>query len=97
MSKRIRSTDEPIEAEPVEDFLPAPGELRHSRAPMRMSYDRETDTLTLTFRAGAVDRSTEVLPGVVADFDASGGLMGLELLEASKRGADPEHLEFAVS
>ena len=56
---------------------------------MRLSYDPETDSLYIhmTERAGA--DSDEVVEGVVLDFDAQGGLVGIDVQHAS------QHVDFS--
>lgn len=51
---------------------------------MRIESDKETDTLTITLRDVKVKESDEVRPGVIADFRHGGGVVGFEVLEASK-------------
>lgn len=97
MKKRIRYTNEPIKSKPVKDFLPPPGTFKHSPRPLKVMYDKQTDTLTMTFRSGAVKESEEVTPGLIVDRDAAGAILGVELLDASKKGVDPKGVEFAVS
>jgi uncharacterized protein YuzE len=50
---------------------------------MRVSYDRETDILTVELRPQAVVDSLEERPGLVLDFDGDGDLVALELFDAS--------------
>ena len=45
---------------------------------MRIEYDKETDTLTITLRDVKVKESDEVRPGVIADFGHDGGVVGFE-------------------
>ena len=51
---------------------------------MKLSYDRETDSLYVLFidRPGA--DAVEVAPGVVADLDDAGGIVGLDIEHASR-------------
>ena len=51
---------------------------------MKAEYDKETDTLTITLRDARVKESDEIRPGVIADFGYDGGVVGFEVLEASK-------------
>ena len=63
---------------------------------MRVSYDEHTDTLILLLREGVdVAESDEERPGVILDFDATGGLVSVEILEASRRVTDARHVEFS--
>lgn len=54
---------------------------------MNIDYDGETDTLTIRLRESPVAESEEAAPGVIFDYDASGSLLSIEVLSASRRGA----------
>ncbi len=62
-----------------------------------MPYDATTDTLTLELGAGLVTESDEQKPGVIIDYDASGNIVGIEILDASKRVADARTMQFQVA
>jgi len=64
---------------------------------MKVIYDRETDTLTIIFSDARVAESDEDKPGVVLDYDDSGNLVSLEILDASRRVALPSRIEYEVS
>ena len=64
---------------------------------MNVTYDPHTDTLSIEFVAGPVAESDEDKPGVVLDYDAAGNLVGLEILDASKRIADPASVSLRVA
>lgn len=64
---------------------------------MKATYDSETDTLTLVFSDALVEESDEEKPGVILDYDKEGRLVGLEILDASKRVSNPRNFEFAVA
>ncbi|MCX7682973.1 MAG: DUF2283 domain-containing protein [Anaerolineae bacterium] len=63
---------------------------------MRVIYDRETDTLTVIFAETPVAESDEDKPGVILDYDASGNLVSLEILDASRRVTLPSRIEYQV-
>lgn len=63
---------------------------------MRITYDRNTDTLTVVLKDSPVTESDEDKPGVVLDFDADGDVVALEILDASRRVTDQRHVEFTA-
>jgi YD repeat-containing protein len=65
---------------------------------MKVTYDATTDTLTLILRDGVpVAESDEDKPGVILDYDAQGNLISLEVLDASRRVAEPRRIEFRIT
>jgi uncharacterized protein YuzE len=64
---------------------------------MKVIYDRETDTLTIILAESPVVESDEDKPGVILDYDASGNLVSLEILDASRRVMVPNRIEYQVS
>jgi len=63
---------------------------------VKVTYDRETDTLVITLRDERVRESDEVRPGVVADFGYDGGIVRFEILRASKVVEKATEMQFAV-
>ena len=64
---------------------------------MKMIYDKETDTLSIILRPGAVAESDEVHEGLILDYDKAGRLVSLELLDASEQVRQPRSVEFALA
>jgi uncharacterized protein YuzE len=56
---------------------------------MKTIYDKETDTLSILLRTGKVAESDEPRPGLILDYDRSGRLISIELLDASEQGQGP--------
>ena len=63
---------------------------------MKVIYDSETDTLTVILADTEITESDEDKPGVILDYDASGNLVSLEVLDASRRVGLPNQIEYRV-
>jgi uncharacterized protein YuzE len=63
---------------------------------VRGIYDPETDTLPMIFAETPVAESDEEKPGVILDYDATGNLVSLESLEASRRVTLPTRIDYIV-
>ena len=61
---------------------------------MKITYDQETDTITIRLKDIPISDSDELQEGVVADYDNEGNIVGLEIFEASKRVTQPQNLVF---
>ena len=59
---------------------------------MRIRYDSEVDALSISFRDTTVT-TQELVEGITAEYDAQGQLVGLEILDASKRFGDPSPMQ----
>ena len=52
---------------------------------MKLHYYPETDSLYIELKAGAGAESREIAEGLVADFDAEGNVVGLDIDRASNK------------
>ncbi len=64
---------------------------------MKITYDHQTDTLTIIFAETPVAESDEDKPGIILDYDAAGNLVSLEILDASQRVTSPTRIEYQVA
>jgi uncharacterized protein YuzE len=64
---------------------------------MKVTYDSEVDVLRILLSNRPIEESDEEKPGVVLDYDMDGNIVGLEILDASKRVENPRSLEYAVT
>ena len=64
---------------------------------MKVRYDPEVDVLTIALSDAPVEESDEDKPGVILDYDASGNVVGIEILDASKRMGNPMSVEYAIT
>jgi uncharacterized protein YuzE len=52
---------------------------------MRIQYDREADALYIQMQEKKVTKTKEVEEGLLVDFDEEDKLIGIEILDATKR------------
>lgn len=66
---------------------------------MRLHVDQEADALYLRLDESAIVESEEVSPGVVLDYNAENQVVGVEILQLSKRvpNLEPGKLVFETT
>jgi uncharacterized protein YuzE len=64
---------------------------------MKITYDPEVDVMRIVFSSALIEESDEEKPGVILDFDKDGNVVGMEILDASKRMENPRTVEYAVA
>ncbi len=64
---------------------------------MKVIYDKVTDTLSIVLRKGRIVESDEPRPGLILDYDKSGRLLSLEILDASEQVHGAQTVEFALA
>ena len=64
---------------------------------MKVVYDSQTDSLTITLRDERIKESDEMRPGVIVDFGYDGGVVRFEIMHASKTVQNTREIQFAVS
>ena len=64
---------------------------------MKVTYDPETDVLRILLNSEPIEESDEDKPGVVIDYDRNGDIVGIEVLDASRRVENPRAVEYAVN
>jgi uncharacterized protein YuzE len=60
---------------------------------MRVRLDHGADAIYVNLTDRAIKDSAEVAEGIIVDYDAEGRIVGVEILDASKRTDDPEVLK----
>jgi uncharacterized protein YuzE len=63
---------------------------------MKVTYDQETDTMTIALREERIKESDEVRPGVIADFGYDGRVVRFEILDASEVVQNTREMQFVV-
>lgn len=64
---------------------------------MKITYDPEVDILRIILINVPIEDSDEEKPGVILDYDEDGNIIGLEILDASKRIDNPRSLKYSIS
>ena len=63
---------------------------------MKVVYDPEIDVRGVLLSNAPVAESDRDKPGVILDGDAGGNMLSFEILDASKRMANPMSVEYAI-
>jgi uncharacterized protein YuzE len=64
---------------------------------MKVVYDPDADTLTITFLDTTIWDSSQDRPGAVLNYDADGNLASLVIPEASRRVMRPMGIDFQIA
>jgi len=64
---------------------------------MKITYDPEVDVMRIIFSSAPIEESDEEKPGVILDFDKDGNVVGMEILDASRRMENPRTVEYAIA
>ena len=63
---------------------------------MKVQYDPSADAMYLPLTDGVVADSDEVRDGVVLDYDEAGRVIGIEVLNLSRRADNPREMAFEL-
>ena len=61
---------------------------------MKITYDPQTNTLNIRPKEVHLSESDELQAGIIADYDANGSIVGLEILDASEGVTEPQNMIF---
>jgi len=64
---------------------------------MKVKYDKEVDILYIHLSDQKIKESDEDKPGIIIDYDDSGNIIGIEVLNASKRIPQPMKFEYEIA
>lgn len=64
---------------------------------MKITYDPEVDVLKILLSHTLVAESDEAKPGMILDYDQDGNIVGMEILNASKRMENPYAIEYSIT
>ena len=52
---------------------------------MNLSYDPDADSLWIRWNESPIDESDEIEPGIILDYNPEGIVVGVEIMDASKK------------
>ncbi len=64
---------------------------------MVIKYDKESDIIYIQFSENKVVESDEDKPGIILDYGANGDIIGIEILNASKKTKQPNGISYEVA
>ncbi|MFY9152079.1 MAG: DUF2283 domain-containing protein [Prolixibacteraceae bacterium] len=64
---------------------------------MLIKYDKEVDVVYIQFSEKKVAESDQDKPGIILDYDAEGNIVGIEVLDASKKMVQPNGVIYEVA
>ena len=64
---------------------------------MKIKYDPEVDILRITLKDVDIEESEEETSGIILDLDINGHVVGIEILQASKRIDNPQAIEYMIT
>ncbi len=63
---------------------------------MKVIYDPDTDTLSLLLKDEPVAESDELREGLIIDYAHNGGIVAIEILDASEHVAEPRSIAYEM-
>ena len=64
---------------------------------MIIKYDKESDVIYIQFSDNKVVESDEDKPGIFLDYGENGDIIGIEILNASKKTKQPNGISYEVA
>ena len=64
---------------------------------MKVKYDKEVDVLYIEFSDNKITESDEEKSGIILDYDSEGSIVGIEVLNASKKIKNINKVEYEVA
>lgn len=64
---------------------------------MKITYNPDVDVLRILLDDSVIDESDEDIEGVIMDYSSNGELIGIEILDASKRVDNPYALNYSIA
>jgi len=62
-----------------------------------IKYSKEVDVIYIKLSEAPVFENEEDKPGIILDYDESGNIVGIEVLEASKKTTQPNGISYEIA
>ena len=76
--------------------LSSEGKMARRQA-MKIVYDPGVDILRISFSSVKIAETAQPHPGMIFDYDEDGHIVGMEIIDASKRTDNPYSVEYTVA
>lgn len=64
---------------------------------MRITYHQDVDILRIVLNGSDIEESDENRTGVIIDYDEQGNVVGMEILDVSRRKENSKAIDYAVT
>lgn len=64
---------------------------------MKIKYDKKVDVLYISLSHEPVKESDESKPGIIIDYSDNASIVGIEILNASKKMQQPNKIDYEVA
>lgn len=64
---------------------------------MKIKYDPKVDVIRIILKDVEIEESDEETSGIILDFDSNRNVVGIEILQASKRIDNPQAIEYIIA
>ena len=64
---------------------------------MKIKYDKETDIVYIRFIEDVIAESDENKDGIIIDYSKEGKIVGIEILNASRKLQEPGKIEYEAA
>ncbi|MFN5628624.1 MAG: DUF2283 domain-containing protein [Bacteroidota bacterium] len=64
---------------------------------MKVKYDKEADVMYIYLNEEVIKESDESKQGIIIDYSENGSIVGIEIIDASKKMSQPSKVEYEVA
>ena len=64
---------------------------------MKVKYDKEADVMYIYLNEEVIKETDESKQGIIIDYSENGSIVGIEIIDASKKMSQPSKVEYEVA